>query len=122
MWRRTREARPTPDKSRQGETTGSDDKLRRQAPPALSPEDLPSSRGRASCQGCPCPAKLQRRPAVISKLWFCWELSSRIVAYRDRILGRGVGSNSCNRRRRSLSVGCFPVCPVLFIYCAVARQ
>lgn len=38
MWRRTREARPTPDKSRQGETTGSDDELRREAPPTLSLE------------------------------------------------------------------------------------
>lgn len=54
---------------------------------------------------------------MISKLWFCWELSSRIVVYRDRILGRGVGSNSCNRRRRSLSVGCFLLCPD-FLYTA----
>lgn len=111
MWRRTREARPTPDKSRQGETTGSDDELRREAPPALWAGELPASRGRASCQGCPCPAKLQRRPAVISKLWSCWELSSRIAVCRDRFLGRGVGSNSCNRRRRSLSVGCFLLRP-----------
>lgn len=105
VWRCTRVARSTPDKRRQGETTGSDDELRREAPPALLAAELPcqalaSQQRPCSLPGCPCPGKLQRRPAVISKVRFCWELSSRIAVYRDRILGRGVGSNSWNRSRR----------------------
>lgn len=56
VWRCTRVARSTPDKRRQGETTGSDDELRREAPPALLARraalpGMPASRGRARCQG-----------------------------------------------------------------------
>lgn len=45
----------------------------------------------------------------------CWELSSRIAVCRDRILGRGVGSNSLRQQPPSLSVGCFLCVPTVYI-------
>lgn len=58
VWRRTRAARPAPDKSKQGETTGSDDDGAAvgEAPPVLFGQtgraDLPEpAEGRALCQG-----------------------------------------------------------------------